>query len=112
VRVAPRGRVYDEIDAALEKRGLSRRISLTVPHFLTAPHVVESTDLIATVPSRVANGFMRTHPVIAVELPSELKNTGFTLMLAWHERSNDDPSHRWFRQRVLESVDPSSAATR
>jgi DNA-binding transcriptional LysR family regulator len=40
------------VDAALSKRGLSRRIALTVPNFMFALAVLADSDLISALPSR------------------------------------------------------------
>jgi DNA-binding transcriptional LysR family regulator len=31
-----------------------------------------------------------------------VRPTGFTLAMAWHERSDDEPAHRWLRELVAE----------
>ncbi|MCZ3100031.1 LysR family transcriptional regulator, partial [Acinetobacter baumannii] len=40
-------------DEALAARGLSRRVVLSVPHFLFVLSVLASTDLVAMLPSRL-----------------------------------------------------------
>src|SRR5918997_3635727 len=47
------------IEEALERAGLSRRIALRVPHFTVVPMVLERTDLILTLPARVARVYER-----------------------------------------------------
>ena len=42
------------IEEALERAGLARKIALRVPHFTVVPMVLERTDLILTLPARVA----------------------------------------------------------
>src|SRR5690606_19516862 len=48
--IAPRGRPGGIVDAELGKLGRSRHVALLVPSFLSAPQIIASTDLIATLP--------------------------------------------------------------
>ncbi|MBR7514041.1 LysR family transcriptional regulator, partial [Mycobacterium tuberculosis] len=41
-------------DSVLEKSGRMRRVGLSVSHFLVLPAVLALSDMIATVPSRIA----------------------------------------------------------
>lgn len=96
--VSPRGGRRGIVDEALERRGLSREVVLSVPHFLMAPAVVAQTDLIATVPSRVARAFVGALPVVA--LPPPLPLPGFSVAMSWHERQHHDPAHQWLREQL------------
>ena len=46
------------IDEWLAERGMARRIALIVPHFLSAPFIVAKTDMILSLPERIANEFV------------------------------------------------------
>ena len=52
--VTYRGGGHRVIEEALERAGVARRIALRVPHFTVVPMVLERTDLILTLPARVA----------------------------------------------------------
>jgi len=45
---------HGDVDALLERAGIERRIRLLVPHFIAVGHILQSTDLIATLPERFA----------------------------------------------------------
>jgi DNA-binding transcriptional LysR family regulator len=97
--VTPRGTPGSYVDDALAAAGKSRRIALAVPHFLVVPHVIAATDLIATLASRVAALFA---PLLGLaRLAPPLRVPPFTIALAWHERQNRDPAHRWFREQIV-----------
>jgi DNA-binding transcriptional LysR family regulator len=99
--VAPRGaRPGGYIDDELAKRDGRRRIALTVPHFLLAPHIVASSDLILTVAERIARVFADLLPLRILEPP--IKLSSFTISQYWHERQHNDPAHVWFRSVVAE----------
>jgi DNA-binding transcriptional LysR family regulator len=93
------------VDEMLARHGLVRRIALRVAHFLVVPHVLEATDLVATVPGRVAACFGRT--LRALRSPVEIP--GFELSLVWHEDRDDDPAQRWLRTLVLDQFARSGA---
>ncbi len=91
LHVAPRG---------TEGRGpkLPRNVVLFAPHYLAAPWVLASTDLVAALPERVAARFAQAFPLRTVPL-------GFTtpplrLHQLWHPRRQDDAAHRWLRAEV------------
>ena len=93
--VAPRGTPGSYVDAKLAALGRRRRVALTVPQFLVAPHVVAVTDLAWVGPERMVQSYAASLPVVARPVPLELE--GFTLVAYWHERAHKDPAHRWFR---------------
>ncbi|MCP4333132.1 MAG: hypothetical protein GY785_10795 [Gammaproteobacteria bacterium] len=37
--------------------------------------------------------------------PLPRKTDPLNLYLAWHQRDHDDPTHRWLRQRIVDTVD-------
>ncbi len=98
--IAPRGTPGSFVDDALAERGKQRRVALAVPHFLVAPHVVATTDLILTVASRVAAAVAGPLDLVTVPPPVELP--GFAMALYWHERRHHDPAQRWLRGLIAE----------
>ncbi len=101
VLVSPRGSSRDGmVDRVLATLGLHRRIVLRVPTFLVAPVVVAQTDLVATVPRRVATAL--AHGGTLALVPPPLTLATFTVHQVWHERLHHDPGHRWLRQTVAE----------
>lgn len=98
VRVAPRGRQGSLVDALLDSSGRSRQISVSVPSFLAAPYLVASTDLVATLPERLALQLQQWLPLRLFEPPLPLP--GFALSMLWDERLENDPSHRWLRELI------------
>src|SRR2546425_137827 len=93
------------IEEALERAGLARRIALRVPHFTVVPMVLERTDLILTLPARVARVFERrgNFKSLPPPVPIPLADVG----VHWHERFESDAGNRWLREGLVElfSVD-------
>lgn len=87
------------IERYLAERNLSRRIALRVPHFTVVPDIVQSTDLIATVPSYVIKG--QHYPELKmVKLPFTVPR--FEVKQYWHQRNQDDAANRWLRGVLAE----------
>jgi DNA-binding transcriptional LysR family regulator len=72
VVLSPDGRPRGEVDQALAALGVTRRIAVTVPNFLTLPYVVENSDVIGVLPERVAQRAAGHHPLAVFELPIDI----------------------------------------
>jgi DNA-binding transcriptional LysR family regulator len=88
------------IEEALERAGITRRIALRVPHFTVLPMVLERTDLILTLPARVARVFERRGRLKALLPPVPIPPA--EVAVHWHERFEADPGNRWLRAQVIE----------
>ena len=98
--VSPDGGGFRGItDRALAEVGLTRRVVLSVPHFLFVMSVLASTDLVAMLPSRLVRN---TSALQVVEPPVDVP--GFEMAMFWHERSHRDPAHQWLREYIADSV--------
>lgn len=86
------------VDTVLAKHGLQRRIRMTVPHFLVAPHIVAGSDLALTAPVRLLAPFVKALGLRKLELPFEIPP--HALSQVWSARSNHDEGHRWLRGEV------------
>jgi len=100
VIVSPTGGGFQGItDEILAGRGLSRRVVLSVPHFLFMKTVLESSDLVAMLPARLA----MANPALIV-LPPPVALPGFEMSMFWPERVHRDPAHRWLREFIRAGI--------
>ncbi|WP_372657984.1 LysR family transcriptional regulator [Hydrogenophaga sp.] len=86
------------VDDALQNIGMQRRSVLSKPTFLGIPFVVAQTDLIATLPERLVQRFIDIAPVRIFEPPLRLDRLNVVLM--WHDRTHNNPLHRWMRDLI------------
>jgi DNA-binding transcriptional LysR family regulator len=107
--IAPRGQPGGVVDDALAKLGLARRVALMVPDFLAAPFVIAQTDLVLTLPERVARAFAASLPLVIVPPPLEVP--GFSMMLLWHDRVHEEPAQRWLRDRIVDAAQEATPRT-
>lgn len=63
------GDAHGFVDDALAKRGLSRRIALTVPNFMMALAIIAETDLIAALPKQFVTRHAARFGVIGTKAP-------------------------------------------
>lgn len=89
------------IDNWLAAAGFARRIALRAPYLSAAPILVQS-DLVATLSRRIAQEFVRNHPLQVREPPYDSPRVQ-TAML-WHRRLDRHPAHRWLRDVILSVV--------
>jgi DNA-binding transcriptional LysR family regulator len=99
--IAPWGMEGGLVDDALARLGLKRRVSVALPHAMVAPHVVASTDLLLTMPERVARVLAPPLGLAVLEPPPELLLTGFAISMLWHERTDGDLARRWLRDVIV-----------
>jgi DNA-binding transcriptional LysR family regulator len=106
VQVLPRGATMfaDAVDTAIAAIGLIRRVVLWQPNFLAVGNVVSRTDLISTVPSRVAAHFVQELPIVAYDPPLALPAPDFAMY--WHSRSQEDAGHKWLRAKIAVLLKP------
>jgi DNA-binding transcriptional LysR family regulator len=100
VLVTYRGGGHRVIEEAFERAGVTRRIALRVPHFTVVPMVLERTDLILTLPARVARVFERRGKFRTIAPPVPIPPA--EVAVHWHERFEADPGNRWLREQIIE----------
>jgi DNA-binding transcriptional LysR family regulator len=91
---------YDAIRAALDEIGIPTETSFSVPQFSAVPYIVSTSDLVATVPQKLAE---------RVACPFQLQYLASPLVLPvlqtnmfWHRRYNQDKGNRWLRSLVAD----------
>lgn len=98
ILISRTGSRFGVIDEWLEQKGLERRIALIVPHFLSAPFIVAKTDLLLSLPRRIAEQFVGLAPLRILEIPIELPD--YDLVMVWHPLRQEDSAHRWLRDQI------------
>lgn len=95
VILEPREGTHSLIDLALSKRNKERIIAATVPHFQSMPIIIKESELICTMPRRMANIYAKHFGLSSFEVP--LRTPNFPIYLIWHHSLNEDPGHLWLR---------------
>jgi DNA-binding transcriptional LysR family regulator len=96
VMVSPEGAGPGLVDRALAQQGLSRRVALRVPSFVSALEIVRRSDLVLTAPTALR----RLAPDLAMVAPP-LVLPEHSVDIVWHERFAHDLGHRWLRELLV-----------
>ena len=100
IQVAVRGRPGGQVDDLLAREGQRRRVTRQVPFFLSALHIAAESDLLLTVPERVARATASRFGLRIFEVPVDVPP--YTIRQVWHPRHDVDPAHRWLRSTLVE----------
>ena len=100
-------RLGDEASLAFEewflpRYGRQRRVECTVDYFSALPQLIVGTQRIATLHERLARDMARRFPVKLIPTPFEM--SPLVEIMVWPRYRDQDPAHRWLRERVLEAA--------
>lgn len=85
-------------DKRLAAIGAKRHCPIWVPYFSAAIRCLPGTQLLATVPARMAQ-FEAGNPALKVLSPPDVVGR-FRYLMAWHPRMNTDAAHIWLRKTI------------
>jgi DNA-binding transcriptional LysR family regulator len=88
--------IADQRLAASEQK---RRVAFTVPFHNVAISMVSGTNLIATMPKRLAMDYAQNPELKIMKAPKPLD--AFSCLMVWHPRMNRDAAHIWLRQIIV-----------
>jgi len=84
------------VDQELRKLGVTRKIALQVPHFLSMPLIVHNTDFICTIPERMARVYAKHFGLKPMKVPIQFPSVPLYLM--WSKALANDLGHQWLRE--------------
>jgi DNA-binding transcriptional LysR family regulator len=90
------------VDGRLHELGCERKISLRVPHFSALPQIIAATDLLVTLPSRMAHLFAFQYRTRVLDLPFNIPDVELTLHCCEH--TGDIVAQRWFCRTLRECL--------
>jgi DNA-binding transcriptional LysR family regulator len=89
------------IDEAVARIGRKLERPFLVQNLLTIPTTLVGTDIIASMPLTQAQVFAQQYPLQILEPPLKMPRIRYSAF--WHERSHNDPGHRWLRSILKEA---------
>ena len=92
------------IDRTLGERGLRRLVAVHLPYFLAAIRMLETTDLVLTMPARIAEPVLSLLDLTRLKAPKEIPPIQYSMV--WHPRFDSDLLHAWLRETVRQIFRP------
>ena len=86
------------VEKVLAEKKIQPRIALKLPNFLGMGAIVASTDVIGTVPQRLAETMAQASKIRIFKPPIAFPE--YAVKQHWHERFHSDPRNRWLRETV------------
>ena len=86
------------VDSALRKIGMTRKVAITVPDFVSAARLVATGSMIATMPSRIAVHYSKHYRLNVFEVPLQLPE--LDIAMAFHPRAMSDPAIIWLMDEI------------
>ena len=89
---------HSALEETMARRHL--KVALRLPHYAAAPSTLVSTDLLLTLPSKVAQVLARGLPLETWPVPFPVRPC--RVEMVWHSRTEEDAAQRWLRQQIIE----------
>jgi len=87
-------------DQYLELHNQTRRSGVTIGHYLAAPAILRNTDMVMTIPSRMARMFSEHYGLSWGPIPFSLP--GAPTQLVWSSRMERQLAHVWLRKIIMD----------
>jgi len=94
------GTGHGKVDDLIRKAGAQRLVRLSVPHFVSVGHILKQSNLVATVPERLAHEL--AGPFGLTYLPHPINLPDIAINVFWHAQAHRSPASQWLRGVVCE----------
>lgn len=96
------------VDKLFAEHGRTRNVALRLSHGLGIAEIVRRTDLLASLPSRLAQEVVKGGGLRILQAP--FASPKFDICLYWHAHRQDDEAHAWLRALIRSIFSPKRAA--
>jgi DNA-binding transcriptional LysR family regulator len=107
--VVSEGTGHEQVQRELRRQGVAEPVALRLPHFVAVPWIVAESDLVVTVPEKLALKAAGPFGLVVRELPLALPR--FEVNVFWHRRAHREAGNRWLRERLVELYAESGRST-
>jgi DNA-binding transcriptional LysR family regulator len=98
--IVTEGSDYELLDKLMASNSPQRKIRLRVSHFLSTGYLLRDTDLVATIPNKLAE--ILCEPFGLAYVPHPITLPPIDINLLWHARSHRDPASQWLRNLLFD----------
>lgn len=90
------------VEKTLTQMGYQRNIAVRVPHIQTLPRIIETTDMVGTIPNKMAMLYSGKNKLRIFKPPIDFPP--LEVMLYWHEKLDSDQANQWMRSLISEII--------
>lgn len=90
------------LEIVLGSSRVRRRVQVHVPSFLAIPEIVARTNLLGSIPPRLAEHCARLYPLEIAPMPVSVP--GIEVSMIWHRQQELSPGLAWLREQLLATV--------
>lgn len=98
--VVSAGTGHGKVDELIRRAGIERNVRLSIPHFVSVGHILQRSDLVATVTERLAQSLAQPFGLSYRPHPVDLPDVAINVF--WHAKVHRSPAHQWLRSVVFE----------
>lgn len=99
--VSPRGDERGFIDTLLAKTGRTRHIAMIINQFAPAASIVAASDMILTVPKRLADMYALRYDLEVLQCPLQAPDAFMKTSVIWHRRLGQHPAFQWLQDVII-----------
>ena len=94
------GTGHGKVDELLRRTHAERAKRLTIPHFVSVGHILQRTNMLATVTERLAESLVEPFDLTFRPHPIDLPEA--TINVFWHAKVHRSPAHQWLRGLIFD----------
>lgn len=83
-------------------KGLVGRVAVSVPHYAAVPPLLGVSDMVATLPGRLADRAAEQNALVRLDLPYEPQRVNVDMI--WHQRVERDAGAQWLAQEIIAAM--------
>ena len=91
-----------QIDRYFHNHKLKRNIKLSVQGYISMYCAIRNSDMVSIVPLHQAANMTKDFGLTYRKLPFRMAQSQHSVY--WHEKFNNDSSHRWFREHIINEI--------
>jgi DNA-binding transcriptional LysR family regulator len=99
VAALPRAGRGSPLEIVLGSAKVHRKVQLYVPQYLAIPAIVAQSDMLGTVPKRLATHFAQQYSLQVFPLPLEIPPVQVSLI--WHKQQDVAVGLKWLREQIM-----------
>jgi DNA-binding transcriptional LysR family regulator len=92
------------IEMGNQNEGLAGRVAVSVPYYAAVGPMLLVSDMVATLPRRLAEVVAKQQPLALLDLPYEPLTV--PVEVVWHQRSDRDSGILWLISQLTQALKP------